>query len=723
MIYRDHAVAYFAAGWAPLPIRGKWPPPKGWTGNDGAFPSRADVEAWRADEHAVWNVGLRLPDHVIGIDVDTYDGKPGAATFRAALERWGDLPATWTATSRLEESGLLRSGIRLFAVPPGLAWPSELRGGGVEIIRRAHRYAVVWPSLHPEGRTYYWLGPAGGVVDAVPHVDELPDLPTAWVDGLTGGKTAGDAIRADLDDTAAALWIADHGQGVACPAMGRARDRGLRDLFAGGSRHDAAMRATCRVTHLAAAGHPGAAAVLSELRAGFGVSVEGDTARDGGEWGRLVSGAVRLAAGPGEYGQADPCELVSTAAAPFGVVPGAVAAQPATDGPVPRQDERAALPVAEQSPAPLEAVQAALEPAADPAYVLAVAHEVAAQRARRDAKRILDDEDHAKAFREPSFVETLADELAIPDEPETYRIDKVLPTGGNVLLAAQYKVGKTTFINNLARALADAEPFLDAFAVSPLAGRRVALWNYEVGRSQYRTWLRDQAITTSWAVSVLNLRGYVLPLTVPRIQDWCVRWLETHETAVWMVDPFARAFTGQNENDNTEVARFLDALDLIKHRAGVGELVLPTHTGRAEAEEGKERARGATRLDDWADVRWILTRNDEGVRFFSATGRDVSVDEQALHHDELSRRLSLSGGGRQEWREQSLAIKVETALRDQPGLSVNQLRTAIGGKHDYLDAVINDLVTNGRLSRRKAGPGEGRGGGWRLFLGQRDPFA
>ena len=72
-----------------------------------------------------------------------------------------------------------------------------------------------------------------------------------------------------------------------------------------------------------------------------------------------------------------------------------------------------------------------------------------------------------------------------------------------------------------------------------------------------------------------------------------------------------------------------------------------------DAEEGEERARGATRLDDWADVRWLLTMDNRERRYFAATGRDVSMPEGLLEFDPLARQLKLaaSGGNRSAVRD------------------------------------------------------------------------
>jgi hypothetical protein len=181
--YGAAAVLYFEAGWPgpiPLPEREKWPPEKGCTGADGLWPSRADIQTWLDNGKASGNIALRLPDDVIGVDVDMYDGKQGRATLADLEAKWGPLPDTWVSTSR--EDG---SGIRLYRVPAGMKWPSSA-GTDIEIIQYGHRYAMVWPSVHPNGGTYRWTTLDGIASDSVPKREAITDLPRRWVDGLTG---------------------------------------------------------------------------------------------------------------------------------------------------------------------------------------------------------------------------------------------------------------------------------------------------------------------------------------------------------------------------------------------------------------------------------------------------------------------------------------------------------------------------------------------------------
>jgi hypothetical protein len=166
--YAAMALDYFDAGSGyPLPLggpKGKTPLVRGWHG-DNPFPEREQIEEW-VRRYPNANIGLRLPKHVIGIDVDCYDGKPGAATIAEHVELWGELPPTWVSTSRTDGSG-----IRLYRVPEGLAWPGEL-GAGVEIIHWANRFVVAAPSIHHTGRVYRWTSPTGAE-DEFPEAGDL----------------------------------------------------------------------------------------------------------------------------------------------------------------------------------------------------------------------------------------------------------------------------------------------------------------------------------------------------------------------------------------------------------------------------------------------------------------------------------------------------------------------------------------------------------------------
>lgn len=281
--YATCAAMYWALGWRgilPLPTAAKSKPPVGFTGMAGVDPSRADVEAWAEDRPSA-NIGLRLPDDVVGIDVDDYDTKRGAQTLADAERRWGALPDTVVSTSRSD--GV--SGIRFFRVPAGTRLADRLPGGDVEVVKRAHRYAVVAPSIHPEGRSYRWL--RGGVECEIPSPDELPDLPQPWLDGL--------AVTTTQRGDAAAVAVTD---GPLDKEVETALEQALADLAVEPrAHHDIARRATLALIRLSEQGFGGVGSALDKLESAYiGLVEKRSPEQARRDFRRLVDGARQIVA-------------------------------------------------------------------------------------------------------------------------------------------------------------------------------------------------------------------------------------------------------------------------------------------------------------------------------------------------------------------------------------------------------------------------------------------
>lgn len=262
--YGTAVETYWRAGWRgplPLPLRAKKNPPKRYTGDGGLYPSYPDIDTWRTGPERLGNIALRMPANVIGLDVDAYGDKPGAETLKLAEATHGELPPTWRTTSR--DDGV--SGIRLYRVPEGLAWPGEI-GGATEIIQARHRYAIVWPSVHPEGRTYRWISPDGLVSTTVPDPDLLPNLPDAWVEAYTGGQMAHTIARTHIAHTDAVTWVAgrEHSTAEMCQRMERALAQFTDDLR--GSAHNSTRDAVLRIARLADEGHHGSVHAITQVR-------------------------------------------------------------------------------------------------------------------------------------------------------------------------------------------------------------------------------------------------------------------------------------------------------------------------------------------------------------------------------------------------------------------------------------------------------------------------
>lgn len=365
--YRTAAPVYLRTGWSPIPLpaKRKKTPPKEFTGADGLWVDEKQFNKWNKPGQTVcikytayedngqevekewWfepgNLAIRLPKMVIGLDVDTYDGKQGAETFAKAVAAWGELPPTWMTTSKKLGTG---SGIRLYRVPEGLSWPGDLRGQfghGVELIRWDHRYAIAFPSIHDKtGEQYRWINPEGEEdFTNPPRPEDLPMLPAKWVDGLTGGKPWEYRPQVDMSTEESRDWVAERNNDCTCTCMKRTLDKWLGRMESAareGGLHEAFSGGIWAVSHDAASGHSGVAKAIKKLLKSFMTLAVNRESRDGRrtengarhEAYRIINGGITKAAASGEPDTDDPCLLVERMKDSKGnVVSGAVGARPA----------------------------------------------------------------------------------------------------------------------------------------------------------------------------------------------------------------------------------------------------------------------------------------------------------------------------------------------------------------------------------------------------------
>lgn len=297
----------------------------------------------------------------------------------------------------------------------------------------------------------------------------------------------------------------------------------------------------------------------------------------------------------------------------------------------------------------------------------------------------------AGLFVPPSFVDDLEIELAEPDPDIEWTIEGLHSVGGNTTLTAGFKVGKTTFVMNLVKALADQESFLGEHDVRALDGR-IALWNFEVDQTQMKRNFRDIRIKHASKVWHLPLRGHNLNIANDAEYAWALRQLCDLEIEVLILDPFSGAYYG-DENDNSQISAFTKRVDQLKREAGVKDLFMPVHTGRF-VEEGNERARGGAKLDDWADTRWILTKNPRTRdRYFKAEGRRVQQDERELLFDATTNVLTYSAfrGTKKQKAGSVMKSEVLDYIRANPGCTKGALQDAVGGKDESRRRVVSEL--------------------------------
>lgn len=331
------------------------------------------------------------------------------------------------------------------------------------------------------------------------------------------------------------------------------------------------------------------------------------------------------------------------------------------------------------------------------ARVIAIREEMERERVKREARRRLDAEDRGPVSL-PEML-TLRERLSRPREATLYRIANWQPRGSRVMLAAQFKAGKTTLVGNVIRSLIDGDAWLDRDAVVPIVGT-VGLLDLEMSSTQLDDWQRAQGIRGDDRVVVIPMRGHAAALNIldvevraqwaARFQQWGVSYL--------VLDPLRPLLDALGLDEHRDAGRFLVAFDALLRDAGISEALVVHHMGHMG-----ERARGDSRLRDWPDVEWRLVRQDDdpaSPRFLAAYGRDVNVPESQLTYDRETRRLALAGGSRKDARTELVLEAIIETLTGAAPMSGRKVKLALAESdhsREAIEAALRLGQRDGRL--------------------------
>lgn len=683
MIYRDNAPIYRARGWyriLPLPPGQKYPPPIGWTGAGAPEPTDTDIE--ELIKHLPdGNIALRMPDDVIGIDVDAYGNKHGADTFASAIERYGPLPATWFSTARGLDS---ESGIYLYRVPAGSRFPGKLEIDGhsdVEIIQARHRYMVAPPSVHPNGAIYAWYSPDGttakeGAIRLPPFVHELPELPAGWLEALT---LSGEAVsKSGMNEAQAGLFLQGLPDADAepCFTLKAKLHKATRALEDEGSRHDSAVRDTLSLLGLAVEGHRGGRTALERYGNEFVAAIgpdRGDRAAQG-EYERMVQGAADILSRDLTVHPGEPC------------------ACDAAFEPRPLTAEQIANAY-DVPPEMISDVTDPTEPTEDE-----IIQEVRKEKRRAEAKRRVAAEQSRLRLEVPKFTDA-ATFIAEADSNISWRIDNVIEKGATVGFFAAAKVGKSTVLGNLAHALLTGEPFLGEWETTRVDGS-IVLVDMELSSNRLRAWLKKWGNGSS-KLHIASLRGEAGNFNLENEMhlDRIAAELRVLNTEVLIIDPLGPLMRsiGIDENDPSEVGTLLDRFSTLKEAAGISEILVSHHAGH----DNKDRPRGASTFMDWPDVLLLMRLKDKAgfgadaglltaPRVISAYGRDVDIPPIELIYNPDNGQVIAQT---KAMANDALMTALINAVRLEPGISQSELRERLrADSHKFTNAELPALV-------------------------------
>jgi hypothetical protein len=273
----------------------------------------------------------------------------------------------------------------------------------------------------------------------------------------------------------------------------------------------------------------------------------------------------------------------------------------------------------------------------DPVHQKAVADAVERMVVQDEARRVFS---ALNLPPKPFDAGTLAEIVARGPEP-AHRVAGLMPFESNLMIVATKKTGKTSVILNVARCLITGEKLFGTLDVRPMAAdSKVAILNYEVAAKTLARWATEVGIPADRLV-IVNLRGRRNPLKIESDRAQLAELLRGHHVEILIVDVFTKAFTGDDQSNNSQTQVFFDELERwAREDIGVTELVVTAHAGKTG-----DSFRGASQPEGWADVNVYLTRSSDSPtaqRHLSAEGRDVAMDKTPLNYDVPTRLFTLA---------------------------------------------------------------------------------
>lgn len=164
-------------GWSlfSLPRGQKFPPPKGWTGKNSEVSDEMIEKEKDKLTAGGTNVGIRLSEDVVGIDLDDSQ-TPSGASVRAIAGQ----------THRVSSTDGVERFTAFYRLPEGLTSDDLMNVPGVDLITHAHRYTVL--GIHPSGREYKIFNPQGERVEVLPPIEALEYIPEEIIRIMRRGK-------------------------------------------------------------------------------------------------------------------------------------------------------------------------------------------------------------------------------------------------------------------------------------------------------------------------------------------------------------------------------------------------------------------------------------------------------------------------------------------------------------------------------------------------------
>jgi hypothetical protein len=228
---------------------------------------------------------------------------------------------------------------------------------------------------------------------------------------------------------------------------------------------------------------------------------------------------------------------------------------------------------------------------------------------------------------------------------------------------------------------------------------------------------RGEAITAKLRAQLAHVRYLDLASVIAHAWGDPAGWLEevTRRYRIVGIDPLSAVASalGLDFDNNAAYVSFFDRLVQPAATQGVAFLLVD-NVGHSE--EARSRAKGASAKHDRADVTiaCTLTTNPAGLAVKAGKVRSVRApfrrgDEWIFARDTqliTPRAASATGDTgteRPTFRPTTLMQRVSEVVEQEPGLSATAIRTAVGGRKDYVRLALQLLISEGYVTAEQEG--------------------
>jgi putative DNA primase/helicase len=287
---------------------------------------------------------------------------------------------------------------------------------------------------------------------------------------------------------------------------------------------------------------------------------------------------------------------------------------------------------------------------------------------------------------------TLGELMGEPDEPVSWLLDGILPSGGLSLLAAKPKVGKSTLARCLALAVARGEEFLGR---TVLRGPVIYL-ALEEKRSEIRKHFADLGAD---GTEPIHIHCAAAPQNaLPELLEAVKR----KKPVLVIIDPVLRMARVRDANDYAQVSNALEPLMSLAREFRT-HVLLVYHLGKGERPEATDAILGSTAFFAAVDTPLILKRTEHYRTLQSRQRYGDDLPETVLNFDPERRSVFL-GPEKAEAEAQrvSEAILEYLAGCDEPKTEP-EINANVEGRNATKRGAIRKLFSDQKINRSGSG--------------------